>query len=76
MASLNRDFDWLKKRTDEEQTNIMKLERDRNVLKTNLTNLEEKHQKNKSALVRKENYINTLQDQNHQNKENIHRLLK
>ena len=46
MASLTRDFDWIKRRTDEEQANIMKLERNRQVLKTNLTILEEKHSKN------------------------------
>jgi len=62
MNSLTRDFDWLKKRTDEEQANIIKLERDRQVLKTNLTNLEDKHTKNKNALTRKDNLIQTLNE--------------
>jgi len=71
MNSLMRDFDWIKKRTDEEQANIMKLERDRNVLKTNLTNLEDKHNKNKSALARKEQLVATLTESLNNNKEQL-----
>ena len=40
MNNLFRDFNWLKKKTDEEQANIMKLERDRNMLKTALIKME------------------------------------
>lgn len=49
----------------------MKLERDRNVLKTSLLKLERENEEGKHALIRKEQIINTLQDQNNSNKEHI-----
>lgn len=75
MNNLFRDFDWLKKKTDEEQASIMKLERDRNTLKTSLMKMEKNNEENRNQLLRKEQIINTLQEQNNQNKENIQSLI-
>ena len=63
MNSILRDFEWLKKKTDEEQANIMKLERDRNMLKTNLTKIETVNSENKSELQRKVQIISNLQEE-------------
>jgi len=54
MNNLYRDFYWLKKKTDDEQANIMKLERDRNMLKTALIKMEKLGEENKNLLARKE----------------------
>jgi len=54
MNNLFRDFNWLKKKTDEEQANIMKLERDRNMLKTALIKMEKNNEENRNNLMRKE----------------------
>lgn len=75
MNNLFRDFDWLKKKTDEEQASIMKLERDRNTLKTSLMKMEKNNEENRNQLLRKEQIINTLQEQNNQNKEHIQSLI-
>lgn len=32
LAAIEREFDWLKKKTEHEQDNVLKLERDRNKL--------------------------------------------
>lgn len=63
MNSILRDFEWLKKKTDEEQANILKLERDRNMLKTNLTKIETVNSENKSELQRKVQIISNLQEE-------------
>ena len=47
MNNLFRDFDWLKKKTDDEQAGIMKLERDRNMLKTSLLKMEKNNDENR-----------------------------
>jgi hypothetical protein len=62
MNNLFRDFNWLKKKTDEEQANIMKLERDRNMLKTALIKMEKNNEENRNNLMRKEQIISTLQE--------------
>ena len=54
MNNLFRDFNWLKKKTDDEQANIMKLERDRNMLKTALVKMEKSNEENRNSLLRKE----------------------
>jgi len=60
MNNLFRDFNWLKKKTDEEQAGIMKLERDRNMLKTQLIKMEKNNEENRNTLLRKEQIIATL----------------
>ena len=76
MNNLFRDFNWLKKKTDEEQAGIMKLERDRNMLKTSLIKMEKHNEENRNNLQRKEQIINTLQDQNNNNKDHIQSLIQ
>ena len=76
MNNLFRDFNWLKKKTDEEQANIMKLERDRNMLKTALIKMEKNNEENRNNLMRKEQIISTLQEQNKANKEHIQSLIQ
>ena len=71
MSNLFRDFDWLKKKTDEEQAGIMKLERDRNMLKTALMKLEKENEQNRNTLAAKQQIINNLTDQNNASKDHI-----
>jgi len=52
MNNLFRDFNWLKKKTDDEQAGIMKLERDRNMLKTSLVKMEKNNEENVAAMNR------------------------
>ena len=76
MNNLFRDFNWLKKKTDEEQANIMKLMRDRNMLKTALVKMEKSNEENRNSLLRKEQIINTLQEQCNANKDHIQTLIQ
>lgn len=75
MNSILRDFEWLKKKTDEEQSNIMKLERDRNMLKTNLTKIETVNSENKSELQRKVQNISNLKEEVNSQRDSIQVLL-
>jgi len=50
MNNLFRDFDWLKKKTDEEQAGIMKLERDRNTLKTQILKMIKNNEENENMI--------------------------
>ena len=47
MSNLVREFNWLKRQTDDEQAGIMKLERDRNMLKNSLLKMEKNNEENK-----------------------------
>jgi len=76
MNNLFRDFNWLKKKTDDEQAGIMKLERDRNMLKTALIKMDKANEENRNTLTRKEQTINTLQEQNNANKDHIQQLIQ
>lgn len=76
MNNLFRDFNWLKKKTDDEQAGIMKLERDRNMLKTQLLKMEKNNEENRQALARKDQIVNTLQEQNNSNKDHIQSLIQ
>ena len=76
MNNLFRDFNWLKKKTDDEQAGIMKLERDRNMLKNSLMKMEKNNEENKQALARKDQIVNTLQEQNNSNKDHIQSLIQ
>jgi hypothetical protein len=60
MNNLFRDFDWLKKKTDEEQAGILKLERDRNTLKTQILKMIKNNEENENMLQRKNQIISTL----------------
>merc|ERR1712165_306641 len=53
-----------------------KLERDRNMLKTSLIKMEKHNEENRNNLQRKEQIINTLQDQNNNNKDHIQSLIQ
>lgn len=53
----------------------MKLARDRNTLKTALIKMEKNNEENRNNLLRKDQIINTLQEQNNQNKEHIQQLI-
>lgn len=43
LSAIEREFNWLKKKTEEEQDNILKLERDRNKLENEQVNNTHKH---------------------------------
>ena len=62
MNNLFRDFNWLQKKTDDEQAGILKLERDRNMLKTALLKMDKANEENRNTMTRKEQIINTLQE--------------
>lgn len=54
----------------------MKLERDRNMLKTALIKMEKNNEENRNNLIRKEQIISTLQESNKANKEHIQSLIQ
>ena len=54
----------------------MKLERDRNMLKTALVKMEKSNEENRNSLLRKEQIINTLQEQCNANKDHIQTLIQ
>ena len=76
VQALTREIEWLRKQTEIEQQGIMKLIRDRNMLKKNLTKIEDTNNENKSQLLQKDQIISTLEEQVNNNKENIASLIK
>jgi len=62
VQALTREIEWLRKQTEVEQQGIMKLIRDRNMLKKNLTKIEDTNNENKSQLLQKDQIISTLEE--------------
>ena len=76
MNSIMRDFEWLKRKTDEEQAAILKLEKDRNALKSTLHKIEKDNAENRNQLLRKDQIISTLKESVSQNKDHIQSLIQ
>lgn len=62
VSALTREIEWINKQTDKEQQNIHNLIRERDMMKKNLSKVEDTNNKNKDELSRKQNYISTLQE--------------
>jgi chromosome segregation ATPase len=62
VSALTREIEWINKETQKEQQNIHNLIRERDMMKKNLAKVEETNTKNKDDLVRKQNFITTLQE--------------
>ena len=60
VSALTREIEWVNKQTDKEQQNIHNLIRERDMMKKNLSKVEDINNKNKDELSRKQNYISTL----------------
>ena len=65
-----------RKQTEIEQQGLMKLVRDRDMLKKNLAKIAEANDENKSQLLQKDQLLSTLHEQADNNKENIASLIK
>ena len=76
VQALTREIEWLRKQTEIEQQGLMKLVRDRDMLKKNLAKIAEANDENKSQLLQKDQLLGTLQEQAENNKENIASLIK
>lgn len=74
--ALTREIEWLRKQTEVEQQGIMKLIRDRNMLKKNLTKIEDTNNENKSLLIQKDQLIKGLEESVNTYKEHIAQLIK
>ena len=71
VSALTREIEWLRKQTEQEQSNIFSLVRDREVMKNSLKLVDEVNTKNKEDLKQAENVIIALKDQNRQNTESL-----
>ena len=71
VQALTREIEWLRKQTEIEQQGLMKLVRDRDMLKKNLAKIAEANDENKSQLLQKDQLLSTLHEQADNNKENI-----
>lgn len=71
VSALTREIEWLRKQTEQEQSNIFSLVRDREMMKNSLKIVDEVNTKNKEDLKQAENVIIALKDQNRQNKESL-----
>jgi len=71
VSALTREIEWLRKQTEQEQSNIFSLVRDREMMKNSLKLVDEVNTKNKEDLKQAENVIIALKDQNRQNKESL-----
>ena len=73
LTAIEREFNWLKKKTEVEQDNIMKLERDRN-------KLENEHVNQQKESKQQENKISELKNLQHNseilNKDLLHKIRK
>ena len=76
VIALTREVEWLRKQTDVEKSDIMKLVRDRDMIKRTLTAVSETNAKNRSDILQKEQTIATTLEQNNKYKENIQQLLR
>jgi chromosome segregation ATPase len=76
VSALTREVEWLRKQTDVEKADIMKLVRDRDIIKRTLGQVAETNSKNRSEIIQKEQTIQTTLEQNNKYKENIQQLLK
>jgi chromosome segregation ATPase len=76
VQALTREIEWLRKQTEIEQQGLMKLVRDRDMLKKNLAKIAEANDENKSQLLQKDQLLSTLHEQADNNKENIASLIK
>ena len=74
--ALTREIEWLRKQTEVEQQGIMKLIRDRNMLKKNLTKIEDTNNENKSLMQQKDQLIKGLEESVTTYKEHIAQLIK
>ena len=54
VSALTREIEWLRKQTDIEQAGIMKLVRDRDMMKKNLAKIEEVNKKNMGELLQRD----------------------
>jgi hypothetical protein len=75
VTALTREVEWLRKQTEVEKTDIMKLVRDRDMIKRTLSQVQETNIKNRNDIVQKEQTIATTLEQNNKYKENITNLL-
>ena len=73
-SALTREIEWLRKQTEQEQSNIFSLVRDREMMKNSLKIVDEVNTKNREDLKQAENVIIALKDQNRQNKESLQTL--
>ena len=71
MVALTREVEWLRKQTDVEKSDIMKLVRDRDIIKRTLHSVTETNLKNRNEIIQKEQTIQTTLEQNNKYKENI-----
>ena len=55
LTAIEREFNWLKKKTEEEQNNILKLERDRNKLNNEFVQQEAESAKNLNKIAELKN---------------------
>jgi hypothetical protein len=53
VSALTREIEWINKQTDKEQQNIHNLIRERDMMKKNLSKVEDVNNKNKDELSRK-----------------------
>ena len=74
VSALTREIEWLRKQTEQEQSNIFSLVRDREMMKNSLKIVDEVNTKNREDLKQAENVIIALKDQNRQNKESLQTL--
>jgi hypothetical protein len=76
VSALTREVEWLRRQTDNEKSDIMKLVRDRDVIKRTLHQVTETNIKNRNEIIQKDQTIATTLDQNEKYKTNVKELLK
>lgn len=62
VSALTREVEWLRRQTDNEKSDIMKLVRDRDVIKRTLHQVTETNIKNRNEIIQKDQTIATTLD--------------
>lgn len=76
ISGLMREIEKLHKDTEHEKSDIMKLVRDRDIIKRQLHIASENNEQRRNEITQKQQTIATITDQNNKYKENIQQLLK
>ena len=62
VSALTREVEWLRKQTDVEKSDLMKLVRDRDMMKKTLHQVSDTNIKNRNEIIQKEQTITNLMD--------------
>ena len=74
--ALTREIEYLRKQVEQEKANILALIRDKDMMKKKIIQAEDDNTKNKDNMIKQQNEINQLKEQNRTDKELLESMQK